>query len=549
MIGSTFTLKGKTYRNLEAQVLENQKRTIQNAEEMKTYDKTAWEAGEGREAIQQFGNRAQGDKAIATGYKTESGMYLQATASENVVITFQPREDGGYNFKFSIANSTTPITYIAPYRVYCSSYGNGWIGFSGPYDSELGFDVPDLTQADLINLEFDNYIDEYFIYNTRPLDEESQALGTTTEGYYTLAFGDHSHAEGGSTLAMGERSHAEGSYTQALGFGSHVEGVHTYTAPNALFAHAEGGLTKATAERSHAEGSETAAIGRASHSEGAATESVGNYSHAEGWDTHAYGSASHTEGRLTTANGDQSHAEGYNCSANGSFSHAEGQSCIAAAQASHVEGFSSETTSSAKFSHVEGYDCKAKGESSHVGGNGSEGSSQGSFLHGWQLRDSRWYQAVFGIYNEIPSPDKGEQFIVGCGNANQRANAFVAGNNSADGKYIKIGNTKLTEQALINLMDLIQPVVIDSTGLLVGNTITLPYTGNEMANHLNLTIHWLSRQGELIDILKIYSYYNDSDEVTIRFDSSSYASDGGTSIVLLGHTGLKTYEILELNEV
>ena len=34
MIGSTFTLKGKTYRNLEAQVLENQKKTLKNEQDI-----------------------------------------------------------------------------------------------------------------------------------------------------------------------------------------------------------------------------------------------------------------------------------------------------------------------------------------------------------------------------------------------------------------------------------------------------------------------------------------------------------------------------------
>ena len=547
MIGSEFKLGNKIYRNLEAQVLENQKRTLENAEEIKKYDRTAWEAGEGREAIQQTNNRAQGDYSIATGSMTESGMYLQSTAAENVQITLAPVEGGGYNFKFSIIDSNTPITYIAPYRVYCSSYRNGWICFSGPYDSELGFDVPDLTEADLINLEFDNYIDNYFVYNTRPLDEASQSMATTTEGYYTLAFGNYSHAEGGSTLAMGERSHAEGSYAKAFGFGSHAEGVHTYTDPLALFAHAEGGLTKAIGERSHAEGSETEAIGWCAHSEGGATSANANYAHSEGQDTHAYGLASHVEGRVNTAEGEQSHVEGYNNRATGNNAHAEGESGLASGRASHTEGFSCDAKGLA--SHAEGYDTTANGESSHVGGKQSVSSQSGSFLHGWNLRDSRWYQTVVGLYNEVPAVDGGEQFIVGCGTADARANAFVAGNSAADGKYVKIGNTKLTETQLANLLDIVTPVVIDPESIQVGLEINLPYTGAELANHLNLTIHWESLQGDFVQVFKIYNYYNNGDEVTVRLDSSSYSADTGSNITLTGSINSRTYIVQGFNEI
>lgn len=40
MIGSTFTLKGKTYRNLEAQVLENQKKSIKNEQDIEELKKS-----------------------------------------------------------------------------------------------------------------------------------------------------------------------------------------------------------------------------------------------------------------------------------------------------------------------------------------------------------------------------------------------------------------------------------------------------------------------------------------------------------------------------
>jgi hypothetical protein len=312
-----------------------------------------------------------------------------------------------------------------------------------------------------------------------------------------------------------------------------------------LYSNAEGLRTTALGERSHAEGSETEAIGWCAHSEGGATLANANYSHAEGQDTRAYGLASHVEGRVNTAEGEQSHVEGYNNRATGNNAHAEGESGLAQGRASHAEGFSCDAKGLA--SHAEGYDTTANGESSHAGGRSSIASQSGSFLHGWELRDSRWYQAVVGLYNEVPTVDNGEQFIVGCGNSTKRANAFVAGSSNSDGKYIKIGNTKLTEQALTNLIDLIQPFTITGS-LAIGQSITLPYTGNEMANHLNMTIRWQENE-ELCYVLRIYEYYNDSDEVQIFLDASSYVGDGGIAMVLHGYGSSNQFTIESFLEV
>lgn len=57
----------------------------------------------------------------------------------------------------------------------------------------------------------------------------------------------------------------------------------------------------------------------------------------------------------------------------------------------------------------------------------------------------------YGIYNN--TTDAGDKFIIGAGTSTSaRANCFVAGTNSTDGDYIKIGDTKLTEAQLQALL-------------------------------------------------------------------------------------------------
>lgn len=60
----------------------------------------------------------------------------------------------------------------------------------------------------------------------------------------------------------------------------------------------------------------------------------------------------------------------------------------------------------------------------------------------------------YGIYNN--ATDAGDKFIIGAGTSTSaRANCFVAGTNSTDGDYIKIGDTKLTEAKLQALLALL----------------------------------------------------------------------------------------------
>lgn len=396
---------------------------------------------------------ALGENSVAIGERTIAGANVITIPSSEVKVSIS-RNENGATIRFV---NPSPIVWVCPFRIKCTGYGvNNWIHISGEYDPDMGINIPqvqppiDISEGS-IDLTAIESVFSYIAEMEQPTDIQATAVGGKS-----VAAGDLSYAEGGDTLAAGERSHAEGSRTRAHGFGSHAEGVHTYTSDNAWFSHAEGGLTKALNKRAHAEGSETIALGEASHAEGAGSTAEGVCAHAEGWSTTAVGKSSHSEGHLSRAGGENAHSEGYNNGATGNHSHAEGESGLAKGRSSHSEGFSCEANGN--WSHAEGYDCTANGESSHVGGYSSVSSQFGSILHGLSLRDSRWYQAVFGLYNEVPTDDMGEQLIVGCGSGNTaRANCFVAGNSNAlGGKYIKIGKTVITEAQLIKLLALIE---------------------------------------------------------------------------------------------
>lgn len=435
--------------------------------------------GIGENSIAMKTSVALGENSVALGEHTIAGANVSTIPSSEVKVSISSNENG-VTIKFV---NPSPIVWICPFRIKCTGYGeNDWIYISGEYDPAMGIVIPyDQTPIDISEESIDlTAIESVFSYIAEI--EQPTDIQATAVGRKSVAAGDMSYAEGGDTLAAGERSHAEGSRTRAHGFGSHTEGVHTYTSDNAWFSHAEGGLTKALNERAHAEGSETVASGGASHAEGAATRATGNASHSEGHDTDATGIGAHSEGRLTQAIGfaahaegletisqnEATHTEGYKTKATAAYAHAEGQECEATGVAAHAEGVNNKakgiaahaegqnTIANNNRSHAEGLGCQANGDYAHVGGLSSIASQSGSFLHGWELRDSRWYQAVFGLYNEVPSIDRGEQLIVGCGNSSARDNCFVAGNSSAlGGKYIKIGKTVITEAQLIKLLALL----------------------------------------------------------------------------------------------
>ena len=381
---------------------------------------------------------------------------------------------------------------------------------------------------------------------------------------------DASHAEGINTVAGGESghkaAHAEGADSIAAGWSAHAEGLGSYAVGNA--AHAEGRGTSASGEGSHAEGRDTVAQGVGAHVEGVRLSqyepakrdnkeykfgAFAQGAHAEGLNTGAHGEASHTEGSDTIVTAKGGHAEGLATYVTGQGAHAEGRNTWATGNYAHSEGYN--TKAQGVQSHAAGSDTIAKGASSYAGGtNGSTAYTTGSFVHGKGVKDSRWYQAVFGLYNKHEIKEDGtpvetaDYLVVGSGSSDTaRENCFTAGKNSTDGKYITIGNTKLTEQALINFIDMIQPFTITGN-LFQGQTITLPYTGNEMSNHLSFTIrHQVDEK--YCYVFRIYGYYNDSNEVQIQFDASSYVGDGGVAMVLQGYSSSNQFTVLDYMEV
>ena len=306
----------------------------------------------------------------------------------------------------------------------------------------------------------------------------THACGTTShaEGYGTKAEGENSHAEGSNTTASGQYSHSEGYDTHATGFYSHAEGYGTIA--KAKYAHAEGYSTTASGESSHAEGANTNANGDASHTEGNNTTASGNATHAEGYNSHAKGIAAHAEGSGTTAEGDYSHAEGYKTTASGKGAHAEGTNTNASGEGSHAEGYNTtigkattdangkitysggkyahaegdSTTASGNRSHAEGYYTNAIGDNSHAEGRSTTAIGNQSHAGGRYTIAGYGDQTVIGKFN---NNKEDTLFEVGCGaSEGQRENCFEAGKNQ-NGKFIRIGNTQITEDQLKQLLTLV----------------------------------------------------------------------------------------------
>lgn len=284
------------------------------------------------------------------------------------------------------------------------------------------------------------------------------------EGRGNKALGAASHSEGGNTEALGTNAHSEGRGTKATGLYSHAEGENTQATNEA--AHAEGYVAKATAHSAHAEGHTTIAGAIASHTEGIYTRTgnykkgdvtahtntgIGAFAHAEGNATIARGNSSHAEGKVTFAEGGCSHAEGKNTTATGDVSHTEGDGTIAKGYASHAEGQNCQALGT--HSHAEGHTCIADSRFSHASGLGSktagpntQGNSKATGVDG---------QTVVGTYNII---DNTAKFVVGAGAKDtERANAFTTGKD-ANGYYLTVGNTKITEAQLIKILNLIDTI-------------------------------------------------------------------------------------------
>lgn len=440
---------GKTYRNLEEQVLENQKKSLKNEKEIAKIKQSGvgnWESGEGLYGIQQIGTTSKGPSSLSTNIATFAGCPTWQVSVDDIELEWN-LIDGTYWLKLSSPQfEAFPIDYIPPFRIPCDGYGdNNWILLSGEY-TENGVIVPGVTATDIENVRFEDSV-EQFIYVYKE-DRPSQIQGASASGISSVASGDYSTATGRGTLASGSQSFASGSYSRATGFGAFASGVHTQ-ATN-YFTHAEGGLTVASGERAHSEGSNTAASGFASHAEGSFSTASNDAAHVEGYNNVVTNKYGHAEGANNTVTGQSGHAEGNGTTASGTNSHAEGNNTRASNNHTHAEGNGTQATG--PVAHAEGTNTIASGNSAHVEGVGSTASGWGSHAEGHGNTAAQKGQHVEGTYSK---PEPTAMHITGCGTSDaNRENCFTAGK---DGQcYIRVGNTQLTEQDLEALIALVR---------------------------------------------------------------------------------------------
>lgn len=313
--------------------------------------------------------------------------------------------------------------------------------------------------------------------------------------------------------AQGMGAHSEGYITGAAGAGAHSEGYYTYA--NAEAAHVEGRNNIATAPYTHIEGHENYVSGTATHAEGYYNIADNNYAHVEGYYNTNHAQYSHVEGGNNTnwASGQYGHVEGHENENSGLYTHAEGDSNIAtpSVRSGHIEG--ANNTISAYYTHAEGYDNIASGQASHAEGNGTQAIGSFSHAEGDNTIAAGESQHVFGKYNEphtYPNWTNNTQYEVGdkivynstgyvalianinstpsnsnenwqqlrynndyveiVGNGYYAENTYTRSNartlswegdetlagSLTVGTKIKIGNTVLTEQNLIDLLALLQ---------------------------------------------------------------------------------------------
>ena len=273
-------------------------------------------------------------------------------------------------------------------------------------------------------------------------------IGSHSEGVSNKSIGYGAHAEGSRNIAKGANSHTEGAENSAE-YCSHAEGGGNKAL--GLYSHAEGHKTTASGNTAHAEGNETKASGSASHAEGEESTASGSCSHAEGDETTASGNASHAEGDQTIANGMASHVEGCSAKALGWASHAEGKESTASGDYTHAEG--SNTTASKSASHAEGDQTIANGVASHAEGHYAKALGWASHAEGLGTIAKETAQHVEGKYN---ADEPTALHIVGCGTSDtERDNCFSTGVTTDGQKYIKVGDTMITEAQLIKLLALL----------------------------------------------------------------------------------------------
>jgi len=263
--------------------------------------------------------------------------------------------------------------------------------------------------------------------------------------------------DGGGVILTGSLS--QGRYSTALGESSHAEGYQTTTGAGGSYAHAEG--------------QETSANGGWSHAEGYGTTTNSSHSHAEGYNTTAGGQASHAEGLLSTTSGAYSHAEGYNTTASGNSAHAEGRNSVASGAGSHSEGTG--TTSSGGYSHVEGKDSKSIADFSHAEGEMTYGgapaylsSDAGNTTPGLIVLNSSYgdLTSIFVAGNYITLSDIGYSNIY----AHKVFKISSSSFNSPSTELTLVDNTVSTPSASIGAQGIGDPTVLSTADLFVGNS-------------------------------------------------------------------------------
>ena len=260
--------------------------------------------------------------------------------------------------------------------------------------------------------------------------EQADSKGNKALANNATAFGHHTtvqpnaetgedgyagHSEGGGTLVEGRYGHAEGEETQALARGTHTEGKKTKAL--GMYCHVEGseniaGFVDTTESKTFGD--------QAIHAEGMLNKAIGRYSHVEG-KNNIVGDENDKQ------KGESSHVEGENNIVKGKVTHVEGNGNTVNGNYVHVEGSENYVRDNTNNGHVEGFKNTISSNHGHVGGLSSEASGTGAFAHGNGVKANKYFQTVFGQFNDPDAIDDGKTaiFQIGNGNSNtDRRNAF-----------------------------------------------------------------------------------------------------------------------------
>lgn len=323
-----------------------------------------------------FGNAANGNYSVATGYQTTAtgssatalGYLTNASGDQSLAMGQQTVASGrqstalGYlttasgDQSTSMGQQTTasgPLSFATGYTTTASGSYSTAMGYSttasGTYSTALGFGTTANTS-----------------YAT------AMGLSTLASGPGATAMGNSTTASGGYSTAMGASTTASGSYSTAIGQG---------TTANNSYATAMGQGTLASGVYSTAIGQGTTASGSTSTAMGSGTQATNSYSTAIGLQTTASGFGSIAEGYLSIASGNRSVALGNGTTASGSYSTALNDGTQATGNYSLATG--SQTIASGDYGFTTGNSTTASGlRSTAMGFSASTNGHQGAFVYG-----------------------------------------------------------------------------------------------------------------------------------------------------------------------